>query len=158
MPRFQFYCQTCDNREDRFCLNEEKDGQFCLLCGEKMVYEFVPTRSRPVVYANDTKHPRQFTGPKQRERYLKDRNLIDYGSESPDTVRKFHENLDAEADAKRDHEVYETVMEGLSELGDAGLYQSVPAHVAKREERLAREEARDRDLTGAALGRPDGSD
>lgn len=154
MPRFQFFCRECDSREDRFCSNEEKLSQFCLLCGNKMTWEFVPTRSKPIVFANDSKHPAQFTGPKQRERFLKDHGMIDYGSESADTVRKFHVKQEEELEAKADAEAYKSVMNALDEIGDAGLYQTVPQHVAKRMEREARDQADD-DLTGADVGRPD---
>lgn len=150
MPLFQFFCKPCGNREDRLCTNAEKAGQFCLLCGGKMVFEFVPTRAKPIVFTGKRDELPMFTGPRQKSQVMAKKGMIEYGSESLDTIRKHEEQTRREIADKEEREAYSTTMEALGELGDSGMYVTVPNHVAKRQER----EANDADNTGAGIGTP----
>lgn len=137
MPLFQFYCPACDRREDLLCGYSERSGQTCSTCGKPVAWEFVPTRSKPIVYGNDTNWSPTFTGPKQKARYLAANDLIEIGNESKETVHKEAARVRGDLRAARDAELQKVADECLSELGDAGLYKSVPEHVAKREARAA---------------------
>ncbi len=152
MPSFQLRCLFCAVSEDRICTNDEKHRQYCLMCGKRMKYQFIPTRSKAVVFANDSKEYPLFTGPKQKSRMIKERGLIEYGSESLDTVRKEHERFASEKEAREEKEANTTVMEALGELGDSGMYHTIPTHVHKRQEREAHDKAQgDPENTGAGL-------
>ena len=148
MPLFQFFCPACKQREDRFCGFSERQGQTCSICGLPIHWEFVPTLSKPVVYGNDSKEFSAFTGPKQKARYLAANSLVELGNESKDTVHKSAARARQEHEASEDAETARVVNEALSELGDAGLYKSVPKHVAEREARAAKQ---DDDNTGAGV-------
>lgn len=109
--------------------------------------EFAPTRSKSVVFASDRDEYPIFTGPKQKSRVMKERGMIEYGSETADTVRKYHEGIQRENEKQEEQDAYAHVMGALDELGDAGLYHSVPKHVSKREARAERDD----ELTGSGL-------
>lgn len=116
MPRYDFGCDPCKVKEERYVAVAEIDKQVCLVCGRLM--RLVPAYGSIsfICYAQDSIHDAKFTGPRQRERYLKDRGLADAGS-SLDEAKKHHARLRQEAEDKQDREVKKAVLDALCEEG-----------------------------------------
>lgn len=127
---------------DRIISYEEINGQNCDLCGRRLTWEFVPTRAKAQVFAQDTPglNP-EWTGPKQRRRWLRDRGLVDYEGASAEAVDRQHKRDETHREEVEDAAHLKATMEMLDELGDAGLYTH--EHFS-RDENLP-----DPDLTGA---------
>lgn len=112
-------------REDRIVLYAEIPDQKCSRCGEVLLHEFVPTRSKPVVFANDSKYPAWAKGPKQMARYARDHSLVAVGDAKPDEVSASCAKQLAHNQAKFEAETGKAIDSVLEELGDE-LYTSEP--------------------------------
>lgn len=120
MPTYQYWCRGCQIRGDRYGVPvAERASQTCEVCGKPLTLEFVPTRSKPVVFANDSKYPSVFKGPKHRARYMKDHDLIPLDDPTPDGAMRHAQRLRKEADEAADREIsqaVETMFEENKEL------------------------------------------
>lgn len=80
-------------------------------------------------YAQDSIYTSEFTGPRQRARYLKDRGLVDAGGSSASALaeaKRHHERLRRDAEDKQDREVKKAVLDALDTVGDADLFTRDP--------------------------------
>lgn len=145
MPTFQFYCPPCNRREDRILSHSEIHGQTCAICGGPLDWEFVPTRSKPVVFANDSRYPRWATGPKQMAREAEKRGLVPLGNESLAGVKLEHARFRREAEEKASAGLSREIDGMMSELGD-DLYTKEP--------QPPRYVDHDDELTGAGILEP----
>jgi len=142
VPTFQFYCPPCNRREDRILSHSEIHGQTCGLCGRPLDWEFVPTRSKPVVFANDSRYPRWATGPKQMAREAERRGLLALGDEPLHGVKREHARFHQEAEARSSVALSRDIDGVLEDLGDE-LYT--------RDPQPPRHADHDDDLTGAGI-------
>lgn len=122
---FQFRCEACKRRQDHICTFGEIPEQRCDQCGGGLVHEFVPTRAKAQIFAQDQRglNP-EWTGPRQRQRWLKDRGLVDYEGASAGEVAQHHARAEQHREEREDAEHLKATYEMLDELGDAGLYTS----------------------------------
>lgn len=114
MPRYDFRC-PCGVQE-RSVNVEDRDRQ---ACGKghnlQQVIDFRSIRFQ--VYAQHSPYGPEFTGPRQRARYLKDRGLIDCAGVSIDDANRQFANWKADAEASRRKSVDDALDGVLNELG-----------------------------------------
>lgn len=116
MPRYDYRCPACGLQEDRIVPVDERNAQ-THLCRDghrlPLPKTFCPPRARPVI------------GAKARSKYLKDNDLTELGSESWETVQRESAKNYAHERSRRTTELEKSILEGVSELGDA-LYTRTP--------------------------------
>lgn len=98
----------------------------CQKCNTHLKREFVPTRSKPVVFANSsTYYGTPITGPKQMQRYLRERGLTHIEDASPHEVARHNRRLAEDREAQMDKEIEDAVHEAAEEVRE-GLVTSNP--------------------------------
>ena len=130
MPTFQFLCRSCGRREDRIIFYEEIPVQACFTCGSQLQHEFVPTRSKPVVYTRNSGYSDSLTGPRQKARYLREKNLIELGDAPASEVNSEMDRLHRDHQKRQEAEIHKEALGIVSELGSE-LYTSGPARGAE---------------------------
>lgn len=125
MPMYRFRCPACSRTQDRVqVLYAEKDTLPCESCGHApMVHVFVPTRNKAVVYANDKNLSggEQFTGPRQKQRWLHERGLVELGDADYDAAMRPAAQAAAELEAKEEAETFDAIMEDMRHYEDSQI-------------------------------------
>jgi hypothetical protein len=122
MPSFDFRCEICDYDTTRIIPFLERGIQICPFCRFSLRQIFSPTKQKPIVYGATSLHPHQFTGPKQRQRLLNERGLIELGDAPLDEVKKEGSRWAKDAEREAQKRVDTAVDEVMSDLGD-DLYE-----------------------------------
>jgi len=117
MPRYDFTCESCEILEERHVAVAERLQQRCPV-GHPMA-QVVDFRSISFnVYAQQSLYGSEFTGPHQRARYLKDRNLADTAGETLDSAKRQFRSWKQDEEARKERQYTKLSEEIVSELGE----------------------------------------
>lgn len=122
MPSFSFRCEHCQYNTDRIIPYVERGIQICPFCRFSLRQLFSPTAQKPIVYGATSPHPPQFTGPRQRQRLLNEKGLIELGDASLSEVKREGAKWAKDAEREAQKRVKGAVDGVIAELGDA-LYE-----------------------------------
>lgn len=122
MPRYDYRCDRCGLTEDRIVPVAERDQQTHPCAGGQVLplpKLFSPPRARPGL---DTR---------ARSRWLKQNDLTELGSESPETVAREAARNRKHREAVRQQSLEKQIGADLQDLGDA-LHTRVPDRKRRR--------------------------